>query len=217
MAQDDNYQEGVDFEYVQGNGDDNSNFKTRRFFTKAEKAKMNAPKAAAPKAAAPKAAAPKPKLKGITTVPITTAPLPEDTAAAAMKVLGTTKFGIQNYDKNLAEAQARRNKNAYPTSGMAKGGVVKMKEGTAKDMREDKAKAKKAGMSMKKWESSAADVKHDSAGMKRGGSMKKMAMGGAVKSTGVAKRGSGVEMKAMGGSVRGAGCAVRGKTGAKEY
>lgn len=57
-----------------------------------------------------------------------------------------------------------------------KGGMV---EGSAKDMREDKAMAKKAGMSMKQWEKSAADKKHDkgctckacggSAGYKSGG------------------------------------------------
>lgn len=39
-----------------------------------------------------------------------------------------------------------------------KGGMV---EGSAKDVREDKAMAKKAGMSMKQWEKSAADKKHD--------------------------------------------------------
>jgi hypothetical protein len=48
MAKDDDkYKEGVDFEWVQGNNDENSNFKTRRFFTKAEKDAMKAPKAAA--------------------------------------------------------------------------------------------------------------------------------------------------------------------------
>jgi hypothetical protein len=34
-------------------------------------------------------------------------------------------------------------------------------EGSAKDKREDKAEAKKRGMSMKTWEKSAADKKHD--------------------------------------------------------
>ena len=108
---------------------------------------------------------------------------------------------------------------------------AKMKEGSAKDMREDKVMAKKAGMDMAQWEGSAADMKHDMGSMKKGGKVKKMAMGGSVKSTGTAKRGGGVEMKtsggmmkkggvvkkAMGGSVRGAGCATRGTTGAKEY
>jgi hypothetical protein len=68
------------------------------------------------------------------------------------------------------------------------GGMIK--EGSAKDMREDKVKAKKAGMSMTKWEGSAADKKHDAP--------KKMATGGTVK-------------KATGGSMRGTGAAVRGK------
>ena len=62
-----------------------------------------------------------------------------------------------------------------------KGGVVKMKEGSAKDMREDKAMAKKSGMSMKKWEKSAADKKHDAP--------KKMAGGGIVRGAGAAIRG----------------------------
>lgn len=74
------------------------------------------------------------------------------------------------------------------TTKKQSGGVIKMKEGSAKDMREDKAMAKKSGMTMKQHEASAADKKHDAP--------KKMAKGGMV---------------------RGAGCAVRGKTGAKEY
>lgn len=68
--------------------------------------------------------------------------------------------------------------------------AMKMKEGSAKDMREDKAMAKKRGMPMKMWEKSAADKKHDAP--------EKMAKGGAVK-------------KSMGGTVRGAGAAIRGK------
>jgi len=130
---DDGYKEGVDFEWVQGNDDENSGFKTRRFFTKAEKKAMKNPK---PAPAAPKK--PAPKLKGITTPKITTkkldpavrpagkpAGMPESLAHEAMRKLGTTKFGIQNYDQNLADAQARRKK----TQGMASGGVVKMAKG----------------------------------------------------------------------------------------
>lgn len=82
--------------------------------------------------------------------------------------------------------------------GYKKGGMMKMKEGSAKDTREDKIKAKKAGMSMKKWESSAADKKHDT-GMKRGGAVSKAMCGGSTKKM------------ATGGSVRGTGAAVRGK------
>jgi len=104
------------------------------------------------------------------------------------------------------------------------GGVVKMKEGSAKDMREDKAMAKKAGMTMKQHEASAADKKHDAPNkMAKGGKIKmvekggkkvpsfaadgvgKMAMGGAVK-----KMNYGGGMK-TGGTVRGAGAAIRGK------
>ena len=45
---------------------------------------------------------------------------------------------------------------------LKKGGVVKMaKEGSAKDMREDKKMAKARGMSLKQWEASPADRKHD--------------------------------------------------------
>lgn len=53
--------EGVDFEWVKS---PNSNAKTRRFFSKAEKAERAKPKAAAPKAEAPKA---KPKAKAMDT------------------------------------------------------------------------------------------------------------------------------------------------------
>ena len=47
-----------------------------------------------------------------------------------------------------------------------------MKEGTPRDNREDKTLVKKAGMSMKQWESSKADEVHDR-GMKRGGPVRK--------------------------------------------
>lgn len=64
----------------------------------------------------------------------------------------------------------------------AAGGVLKMKEGSAKDIREDKSKAKKAGMTMKQWEASSADVKHDKpTKMKTGG--------GVARGTGAATRG----------------------------
>lgn len=48
-----------------------------------------------------------------------------------------------------------------------------LKEGSAKDMREDKKLAKKHGMSMEEWEASPMDAKHDA------GKIKKFAMGGA--------------------------------------
>lgn len=68
------------------------------------------------------------------------------------------------------------------TREMKKGGRVESKEGSAKDMREDKAMAKKAGMSMAKWEKSSADKKHDAP--------KKMVTGGKVaRGMGAAKRG----------------------------
>lgn len=72
-----------------------------------------------------------------------------------------------------------------------KGGVVKMKEGSAKDTREDKAMAKKSGMSMKKWEKSAADVKHDAPGKMKSSGVVKKATGGSMRGTGAATRGKG--------------------------
>lgn len=66
------------------------------------------------------------------------------------------------------------------TREMKKGGMV---EGSAKDTREDKAMAKKRGMSMAQWEKSGADKKHDAP--------KKMKSGGAVRGTGAAIKGKG--------------------------
>ncbi len=65
-----------------------------------------------------------------------------------------------------------------PAKKMKSGGMV---EGSAKDLREDKALAKKHGMSMSEWEKSPQDKKHDAP--------KKMAKGGAVRGTGCAVRG----------------------------
>jgi hypothetical protein len=66
---------------------------------------------------------------------------------------------------------------AMPKQMLKKGGVVKKPapEGSAKDMREDKKFAKKAGMSMAKWEKSAADKKHDvgKKPFRKGGAVKK--------------------------------------------
>lgn len=56
-----------------------------------------------------------------------------------------------------------------------------MKEGSKKDMAEDKVMAKKRGMSMAQWEKSAADKKHDAP--------KRMAKGGMVRGAGCATRG----------------------------
>lgn len=77
-------------------------------------------------------------------------------------------------DRNSPQAIADRS-----TREMKKGGMV---EGSAKDMREDKAMAKKRGMSMADWEKSGADKKHDAP--------KKMAKGGSVRGTGCATRGT---------------------------
>jgi len=224
---DDGYKEGVDFEWVQGNDDENSGFKTRRFFTKAEKKARNAPKVEAPKAAAPKK--PAPKLKGITTPKITTkkidqfvrpegkpagmpAGMPKGTKKGYTGIGGYLGTVLGNYvgrqlsgpsklDKLKQEAKDQTERSKF-SQGMKelmtgrkgaaaqykKGGMIK--EGSAKDMREDKAMAKKVGMTMKQHEASAADKKHDAP--------KKMAIGGVVK-------------KAGGGTMRGTGAAVRGK------
>ena len=78
------------------------------------------------------------------------------------------------YDMNSPKSVEDRS-----TREMKKGGMV---EGSAKDTREDKALAKKSGMSMAKWEKSAADKKHDAP--------KKMVTGGRVaRGMGAAKRG----------------------------
>ena len=57
-----------------------------------------------------------------------------------------------------------------------KGGMIK--EGSAKDMREDKAMAKKHGMTMKQHEASRADKKHDAPKRMAGGGVVKMKKGG---------------------------------------
>ena len=100
MAKDseDNYKEGVDFEWVQGGDSADSGYKTRRFFTRAEKkARSMAPttsptpkaKPAAPKAAAPKAAAPKKKPAAAAKVKVAatvSSPTPAKTADAKVSV-----------------------------------------------------------------------------------------------------------------------------------
>jgi hypothetical protein len=92
----DNYKAGVDFEWVTAK---NSNFKTRKFFTKAEKEAMKAPKET-PKT--PTKSAPKPKakaeapvtkdaVKGYRKGDVTASPLPSDIASATRKALADTK------------------------------------------------------------------------------------------------------------------------------
>jgi hypothetical protein len=186
MAKDDDdngikYKEGVDFEIV-----DKGGYQTRRFFTKKEKEAMKAPKAAAPKKPAAKA---KPKLPGIVTPKVTTTALPPHPGTkvdlATLRKQAEDAASIGRVKRDVGETFAGKK---FPAGSYKKGGMIK--EGSAKDMREDKAMAKKRGMTMKAWEKSAADKKHDAP--------KKMMSGGVVK-------------KATGGSMRGAGCAVRGK------
>lgn len=85
-------------------------------------------------------------------------------------------------DLGLSESEKTdlQNKLKSDVKYNKKGGMV---EGSAKDTREDKAMAKKRGMSMSQWEKSGADKKHDAP--------KKMATGGSVRGTGCAIRGKG--------------------------
>jgi hypothetical protein len=103
----------------------------------------------------------------------------------ALRDQAASQTDTSRYNQGMKELMTGRKGAA---AQYKKGGMIK--EGSAKDMSEDKMKAKKAGMSMSKWEKSSADKKHDAP--------KKMATGGVVK-------------KATGGSMRGTGCAVRGK------
>ena len=100
---------------------------------------------------------------------------------------GLAKTIVSNrlHDAGLKSGASRMRRQALAdleyTPKMAKGGKVSSKEGTAKDMREDKAMAKKRGMTMSQWEKSAADKKHDAP--------KKMAGGGVMRGAGAATRG----------------------------
>jgi len=124
-SDDDNYKEGVDFEWVQGNNDENSGFKTRRFFTKAEKKARNAPKVEAPKAVKKK-----PKLKGITTEKITTTKLPPHPGTkvdlATLKREAEDQASISRVKRDVGETFAGRK---FPAGSMKSGGVVKKASG----------------------------------------------------------------------------------------
>jgi len=242
MAQDD-YKEGVDYEMV-----DKGGYKSRRFFTRAEKDAMKNPKAAAPKADTPKAN-PKPKAKpkadkpkfsvdmaekaidkaASKDQPMQSSPRPKprpvDKTPTPVKLAKPGDITVSKLDKpagNKPTSMARPEGTAAGMPGKKKpyvgtslgdrlgaalgsyvgkqllrsspsdtlgispakyekGGMIK--EGSAKDMREDKAMAKKRGMTMKNWEKSDADKKHDAP--------KKMATGGSVRGGGCATRGKG--------------------------
>jgi len=249
---DDNYKEGVDFEWVQGNNDENSGFKTRHFFTKAEKKARSEPTVEAPKASFKEAFAAarkaqgaggeftwkgnsystniagetgKKKLQGLgKPANITVTSLDPDTPPGSKPAgppMDSTKKAIKNYTDQLnsgklTDSEARSARTAitrlggtYKTDALRdqaatqtdtsrynqgmkelmtgrkgaaaqykEGGVIKMKEGSAKDMREDKAMAKKSGMTMKQHEASAADKKHDAPNKMAKGGVVKKAMGG---------------------------------------
>ena len=97
MATEDNSKEGVDFEWVQGGDSADSGYKTRRFFTRAEKkarALASTPKASPKKAASASKLAPKtspipkarPKKDPVKVSAATSAPTPEKTADAKVSV-----------------------------------------------------------------------------------------------------------------------------------
>ena len=140
MAQDDNYKEGVDFEWVlmknQPKGGTN---KTRRFFTKAEKDAMKAPKAdAKPKAADTK-----------------TSPKPKARPKAAPKVNGVRPEGKPagmpaERKKTAADAQFPRKPEAKPFilgrfGPLANAGPTATAKSTAKNPNKTKAEAITSG------------------------------------------------------------------------
>jgi len=198
---DDNYKEGVDFEWV--DGAEGSNTKTRHFYTKAEKADralapttsprpMARPKASAPAASSTMTTSPMPPKRPVTNVmqpaKITTSPLPEDVSAATMKALGyPSRTGMPDVDV-MGNA-----------TGYKKGGKAGKWEGSAKDKMQDKKLASKRKMTMAEWEASKADEKHDSQHSMKG-----------LKAGGKAKHDEGCSCKACGGRM---GRATGGRAG----
>lgn len=114
---------------------------------------------------------------------------------------------------------------------------IGMWEGSAKDVSQDKALAKKRGMTLKQWESSKEDVKHDTQkgskglrggglatkgrgiAMKKGGSIKEMGTGEKYASKGAMRRHESKEspkaekmeyMRGGGLATKGKGVALRG-------
>lgn len=174
MAQEDNYKEGVDFEWVQGNNDENSGFKTRRFFTKAEKKARSEPKVDAPKAKKEK------PLKGITTEKITTTELPPPAGPkpdlATLKRQASDQADISRVKRDVGETFAGKK---FPAGSYKTGGMIK--EGSAKDMREPNKLSSKSGE-----ERYQGDITRRS-----GGGVVKKASGGSMRGTGAAIRGKG--------------------------
>tara|TARA_R110000868_G_C10889570_1_gene763500 strand:- start:701 stop:1399 length:699 start_codon:yes stop_codon:yes gene_type:complete len=140
--------------------------------------------------------APKPGEIKVTKLPYEDTSLAGRAGSALGTYIGRQMAGPTKLDKLKSEAEDQTNRSKVNQGALElmtgrkgaaaqykKGGVVKMKEGSAKDMREDKAMAKKHGMTMKQHEASAADKKHDAP--------KKMAGGGSMRGTGAAVRGKG--------------------------
>lgn len=108
--------------------------------------------------------------------------------AAAARAAALARF----QSRNAPVATPGGGGGTAPVRAMKKGGSV---EGSAKDTREDKAMAKKRGMTMSQWESSAADVEHDKPMKKRGGGIARKGKGIALRGGGIATRGMGIALK----------------------
>lgn len=154
-----NYKEGVDYEMI-----DKGGYKTRRFFTKAEKDAMKMPKPKAKpaslKAPAPKAPAPKTKLPLMNATPARPSLAPAGMPAKKFVQTGTSRSGGLRTTSPTNKPPAPMSSaggdmprvdtmgNAYRKGGMvskpkAMASAMKKYEKSAKDMKEDRADAKK--------------------------------------------------------------------------
>lgn len=115
---------------------------------------------------------------------------------------GNASFQPQPYTgQAMYQSTPQTQQAAFKKGGAVKKAKGGMTEGSAKDTREDKAMAKKRGMSMAKWERSAADVEHDMPMKKRGGGIAQRGKGVALRGGGIATRGMGIALK-KGGSAK---------------
>ena len=133
MATEDSSKEGVDFEWVQGNGDENSGFKTRRFFTRAEKkARAMAPTTSPTPKARPKAGA---KLKGMTTPKVTTKKIDQYARPEGMPAGMPQNRAIKNYTEQLASGKlsASEARSARTALGGLQAGLDKLKASRSKN------------------------------------------------------------------------------------
>lgn len=156
-----NYKEGVDFEVINKGG-----YKTRRFFTKAEKDAMKAPKPkpkpkpASLKAPAPKAPAPKTKVPFMSATPARPSLAPAGMPAKKFVQTGTSRSGG-------LRTTPPTNKPSAPMSSA--GGDMPRVDAMGNAYRKGGmvSKPKAMASAMKKYEGSAADMKADKAGAKK--------------------------------------------------